>query len=399
MTQIFIVQHFKSKTAMTFSFLCRASKASKNGLCPIEFSININGERKYVTTNRKVKASSFNPRTQKVYNDNETNDYLAALRAKLYAQETEMLKRGIVITIDTFMDIYKNGFEENTITLLQLFKKHNEQFEKKIKSGVITDTTLYKYTVTMRYLSDYLKTLKKQDIMVKDITPMFIEDFFVFLRATQSNNTAIQKMKQLKKICRIAVEEGYIKASPFKTILKKEQKEVNPLTLEELRTIRNKQIKIERLARVRDLFVFECYTGLAFTDLENLTKDNFVVDSEGNEWIVKARQKTHIQSTIPLLPVAKEILMKYQDQLPSLTNQKYNSYLKELGDICGIDKSLHSHLARHTFATILLNSGVDMVSVSKILGHANSKITEQVYAKMLPKTIMSKVKGVQSIIV
>lgn len=384
---------------MTFSFLCRASKASKNGLCPIEFSININGERKYVTTNRKVKASSFNPRTQKVYNDNETNDYLAALRAKLYAQETEMLKRGIVITIDTFMDIYKNGFEENTITLLQLFKKHNEQFEKKIKSGVITDTTLYKYTVTMRYLSDYLKTLKKQDIMVKDITPMFIEDFFVFLRATQSNNTAIQKMKQLKKICRIAVEEGYIKASPFKTILKKEQKEVNPLTLEELRTIRNKQIKIERLARVRDLFVFECYTGLAFTDLENLTKDNFVVDSEGNEWIVKARQKTHIQSTIPLLPVAKEILMKYQDQLPSLTNQKYNSYLKELGDICGIDKSLHSHLARHTFATILLNSGVDMVSVSKILGHANSKITEQVYAKMLPKTIMSKVKGVQSIIV
>ena len=384
---------------MTFSFICRASKTSKNGLCPIEFSININGERKYVTTNRKVRPSSFNPRTQKVYNDNETNDYLAALRARLYAQETEMLKRGIVITIDTFMDIYKNGFEENTITLLQLFKRHNEQFEKKIKSGVITDTTLYKYTVTMRYLSDYLKTLKKQDIMVKDITPMFVEDFFVFLRATQSNNTAIQKMKQLKKICRIAVEEGYIKASPFRTILKKEQKEVNPLTLEELRTIRNKQIKIERLARVRDLFVFECYTGLAFTDLENLTKDNFVVDNEGNEWIVKARQKTHIQSTIPLLPVAKEILMKYQDQLPSLTNQKYNSYLKELGDICGIDKSLHSHLARHTFATILLNSGVDMVSVSKILGHANSKITEQVYAKMLPKTIMSKVKGVQSIIV
>ena len=133
--------------------------------------------------------------------------------------------------------------------------------------------------------------------------------------------------------------------------------------------------------------------------MANLAKENFVTDSEGNEWIVKTRQKTHIQSTIPLLPVAKEILLKYQDQLPTLTNQKYNGYLKEIGDICGISKSLHSHLARHTFATILLNSGVDMVSVSKILGHANSKITEQVYAKMLPKTIMSKVKDVQSIIV
>ena len=384
---------------MVVNFFCRPSKVKKNGKSPIELSVYINGSKRYFTLAREVKASDFNTTTQRVKNDTATNEYLEAIRAKCYAIETEMIKRGLYLTVDTFYEVYKNGFEENTITLLQLFKKHNEQFEKKIKSGVITDTTLYKYTVTMRYLSDYLKTLKKQDIMVKDITPMFIEDFFVFLRATQSNNTAIQKMKQLKKICRIAVEEGYIKASPFKTILKKEQKEVNPLTLEELRTIRNKQIKIERLARVRDLFVFECYTGLAFTDLDNLTKDNFVVDSEGNEWIVKARQKTHIQSTIPLLPVAKEILLKYQDQLPSLTNQKYNSYLKELGDICGINKSLHSHLARHTFATILLNSGVDMVSVSKILGHANSKITEQVYAKMLPKTIMSKVKGVQSIIV
>lgn len=384
---------------MQINFVCRLSKARKNGQSPLEMSIIINGERKVITLKRCANSANFDTKWQNVKGDTATNEYLEAIRAKCYAIETEMIKRGMELTIDSFYEVYQNGFQENSISILKLFQKHNEQFEKKIKSGVITDTTLYKYTVTMRYLSDYLKTLKKQDIMVKDITPMFIEDFFVFLRATQSNNTAIQKMKQLKKICRIAVEEGYIKASPFKTILKKEQKEVNPLTLEELRTIRNKQIHIERLARVRDLFVFECYTGLAFTDLENLTKDNFVVDSEGNEWIVKARQKTHIQSTIPLLPVAKEILLKYQDQLPSLTNQKYNSYLKELGDICGIDKSLHSHLARHTFATILLNSGVDMVSVSKILGHANSKITEQVYAKMLPKTIMSKVKGVQSIIV
>lgn len=384
---------------MLINFVCRPSKARKNGKSPLEMSITINGHRKCISLDRNVNAYNFDSKRQRVRNDNAVNEYLEAIRAKCYSIETEMLKTGMTLNVDTFCEVYKNGFASNTITILQLFEKHNEQFARKMNKGIIGKSSLEKYNVTMRYLSDFLRTLKKEDIVVKSITPMFIEDFFVFLLSTMSNNTAIQKMKQLKKILRMAVEEGYIKASPFKITLKKEQKEVCPLTLEELRTIRNKQITIERLARVRDMFVFECYTGLAFTDLTNLTKENFVTDSEGNEWIVKARQKTHIQSTIPLLPVAKEILLKYQDQLPTLTNQKYNSYLKELGDICGISKSLHSHLARHTFATILLNSGVDMVSVSKILGHANSKITEQVYAKMLPKTIMSKVKGVQSIIV
>ena len=143
------------------------------------------------------------------------------------------------------------------------------------------------------------------------------------------------------------------------------------------------------------MFVFECYTGLAFTDMHTLEKTDIITDANGKEWIIKRRQKTQIVSSIPLLPVAKEILVKYDWQLPRLCNQKFNGYLKEIGDLCGIEKSLHSHLARHTFATLLLNSGVDMVTVSKILGHANSRITEKVYAKMLPETIYTKVEDVQ----
>lgn len=285
---------------MTLSFLCRASKTGKDGKSPIEFSLCINGKRKYVTNDRKVKASSFNLRTQKVYNDKATNDYLDALRAKLFTQETEMIKNGMEVTIDTFMDIYRFGFTSNTITILQLFREHNKQFEKKLSCGVNTSTTLDKYVVTMDYLASFLKTLKKDDIMIKDITPMFVEEFFVYLLTSMSNNTAIQKMKQLKKILRIAVEEGYIKASPFKMTLKKEQKEVQPLTIEEVRRIRAKKIDVDRMAKVRVLFVFECYTGLAFTDLVNLTSDNIITDAQGNEWIVKSRQKTKIQSTIPL---------------------------------------------------------------------------------------------------
>ena len=384
---------------MVVNFVCRVSKAKKDGFSPLELSIIINGSRKYITLERNVKAANFDSKKQKVKGDAATNEYMVALKAKCYNIETEMMKNGMEITIDTFVDVYKNGFRANTITILQLFKEHNAQFEKKIARGIIANTTLDKYNVTMDYLAAYIKTLKKDDMMVKDITPMFVEEFFVYLLNSMSNNTAIQKMKQLKKILRMAVEEGYIKVSPFKMTLKKEQKEVDPLTLEEVRKIKNKKIGIERLAKVRDMFIFECYTGLAFTDMVNLRSENIVVDAEGNEWIIKSRQKTKIQSTIPLLPIAKEILMKYLDELPTLTNQKYNGYLKELGDICGIKKNLHSHLARHTFATILLNSGVDMVSVSKILGHANSRITEKVYVKMLPETIMKKVKGIQDIII
>ena len=384
---------------MVINFVCRASKAKKDGLSPLELSIIINGNRKYITLDRNVKAANFDSKKQKVKGDAAINEYMVALKAKCYGIETEMMKNGMDVTMASFVDVLKNGFKANTITILQLFREHNELFGKKIANGVVTGSTLEKYKVTMDYLAAYIKTLKKDDIMVKEITPMFIEDFFVYLVGLMSNNTAIQKMKHLKKILRMAVEEGYISVSPFKMTLKNEQKEVDPLTLDELRKIKNKKISVARLAKVRDMFIFECYTGLAFTDMVNLRSENIVVDPKGNEWIIKSRQKTKIQSTIPLLPIAKEIFVKYKEVLPTLTNQRYNGYLKELGDICGIKKNLHSHLARHTFATILLHSGVDMVSVSKILGHSNSRITEKVYAKMLPETIMKKVKGIEHIII
>lgn len=385
---------------MVINFICRSSKAGKDGLSPIELSIIINGQRKYITTDRRVKASSFNTKTQKVAKDKATNEYLEALRAKVYAQETEMIKNSIEVTMETFIDIYKNGFTSNTITILQLFKLHNDQFVTLVEKNLCAATTLDKYNVTKSYLESFIKEqLNKEDVLVKDITPKMVEDFFIYLLESMSNNTAVQKMKQLKKVLKMAVEEGYIKVSPFKMTLKKEDVEVDPLTLPELRKIRSKKITIERLARVRDMFVFECYTGLAFTDMANLTQDNFVTDANGAEWIIKSRQKTKIKSTIPLLAPAKEVYLKYQGELPTLTNQKYNSYLKELADICGIEKNLHSHLARHTFATTLLNNGVDMVSVSKVLGHANSRITEKVYAKMLPDTILSKVHNVASKII
>ena len=200
--------------------------------------------------------------------------------------------------METFIDIYKNGFTSNTITILQLFKLHNDQFVTLVEKNLCAATTLDKYNVTKSYLESFIKEqLNKEDVLVKDITPKMVEDFFIYLLESMSNNTAVQKMKQLKKVLKMAVEEGYIKVSPFKMTLKKEDVEVDPLTLPELRKIRSKKITIERLARVRDMFVFECYTGLAFTDMANLTQDNFVTDANGAEWIIKSRQKTKIKGS------------------------------------------------------------------------------------------------------
>lgn len=380
---------------MKVNFVVRRTKKKVDGTVPIEMTICVKGKRRYVSTGREVKPSDFNSKTQTVKSDKELNEFLKALKARLYAIETTLMSKDVNVSIDTVLDVFRNGEQERTMTFLQLFEIHNGNVGKRVKQKLITPTTLSKYEVTKDYLARYIKTeLKKDDILIKDITPSFIDNLFVFLLGFMSNNTAIQKMKQVKRVIRFAVDEGYIKVSPYKITLKKEKKEVQPLTIKEVNAIRKKKIDIERLAKIRDLFIFECYTGLAFTDLMSLNDNDFHVDESGHKWIIKKRHKTNVVATIPLLPIALEILDKYNNKLPHMSNVKYNAYLKEIGDICGIKKNLHSHLARHTWATILLNAGMDMVSVSKCLGHSNSKITESTYAKILPDKLFEKIKKV-----
>ena len=380
---------------MKVNFVVRRTKKKVDGCVPIEMTICVKGKRQYVSTGRSVLPSKFSPKTQTVKGDKELNEFLKAMKARLYAIETTLLTKGITVTLDTILDVLRNGEEEKTITFLQVFDMHIENVNKKVKRKLVTSTTLDKYEVTKGYISRFIKSeLKKDDVLMKDVSPSFVENLFIYLLKFMTNNTAVQKMKQVKSVMRFAVEEGYIKVSPFKIVLKKEKKEVVPLTIEEVNIIRKKKIDIARLAKIRDLFVFECYTGLAFSDLASLSQKDFHIDESGNKWIIKKRHKTNVVATIPLLPIAFEILERYNYKLPCLTNVKYNAYLKEIGDICGIKKSLHSHLARHTWATILLNAGMDMVSVSKCLGHANSKITESTYAKVLPDKLFEKVKTV-----
>lgn len=380
---------------MYISFFCRPSKQLKNGLSPIEVSVTIGKERRVIRLPKYVRSEDFNVKKQRVKRNEVLNCYLDAVKIKFTQIETEMLKRNMPITSRTVIDVFQNGFADTNITFLSLFDKHNEDAKTRAKRGLISPVTYQKYLLTRKMFADFLRNkLNHGDILLVDITPTMIEQFYIYLNGLMAKNTAIHKMKIIKKILKIAIEEGYIRAMPFKIKLAKDTLQYTPLSLDELRTIRSRQFATGRMAQVRDVFIFACYSGLAFTDLKNLTKEDILTDEDGKEWIVKPRHKTKIISHIPLLPIAKEILKKYDYKLPVLTNQKYNSYLKELADVCGINKNLHSHLARHTFATILLNSGVDMVSVSKILGHSNSRITESTYAQMMPETIMKRVSEV-----
>ena len=376
---------------MTITFVCRSSKVSKkDGLTPLELYVIIDGKRRFVSLKRRIDHKLFNPKKQIVRGDTQTNKYIEAVRMKCYSLETEMLKRGLLLTVDTFVYAFKHGIRQNSISLYGLFDKFMEKQMEKKEVGLITQAIYVKYRCTIRYCKEAMQT----DKMLSELTTSDMEDIYKYMLRKMSNNSAICYMRKLKTILIYAIREGYISANPITFKFHKDKVEKDPLTLDEVRRIRTVKLGSKRIENIRDLFILQCYTGLAFRDMSCFSEKDIKIDKDGKEWIVKERIKTGITALIPILPVVKEILVKYNYHLPTLTNQKYNSYLKEIQDVCGIKKTLHSHLARHTCGTLLLNAGVDMLTVSKVLGHSSTKTTEAVYAKLLPETIMRRVEEV-----
>lgn len=375
---------------MKINFVCRKSKSGKDGLCPLELYVIIEKRRRYISLHRRIDPKLFVQKKQMVKGDNLTNDYIEAVRMKCYSLETEMLKRGLLLTTDTFCYAFKYGIKKNNISVYALFDEFLEKQEEKKKVGLITYAIYTKYKCTIRYCKEALKT----DKILNSLSTSDMEGIYTYMLGKMTNNSAICYMRKLKTILIYAIREGYISQNPITFKFHKDKVSKEPLTIEEVRRIRTKVLGSKSMENVRDLFIFQCYTGLAFKDMATLTQKDIKVDKDGKEWIVKERMKTGVTAFIPILPVVKEILEKHQYLLPTLSNQKYNSYLKEIQAVCGIQKTLHSHLARHTCGTLLLNAGVDMLTVSKVLGHSSTKITESVYAKLLPSTIMQRVEEV-----
>jgi site-specific recombinase XerD len=237
------------------------------------------------------------------------------------------------------------------------------------------------------------------DIDINRINHAFITDFEFYLKSVKKigNNTSVKYIKNFGKIIRICMANGWLDKNPLINY-KAKLKEVNRdfLTMDEVNLIGSKSFLSTRIELVRDIFVFSCFTGLAYVDVKRLTRNHINIGIDGGKWIFIEREKTKVRSAIPLLPRAQEILTKYENHpvvlntnvaLPILSNQKMNSYLKEIADVCGINKELTFHIARHTFATsVTLANGVPIESVSKMLGHSSIKMTQH-YAKVLDKKI------------
>lgn len=371
---------------MRVNFVCRASKARKTGLSPIELSIIINDKRAIITLDRQIPHTKFNSKSQSVKGDKAINEYLDTIKKKCYHIENELLKID-KLDIDTFVHSFKYGIPKREDTLLAIYDKHNDLYKENYLCGKVNETAYYKYVVNRNRVADYIKTLGKNDIKVKDITPSFCEGFQCFCLKSLRNNTTNKELKRLKRILEFAVKEGYLSVNPFRLMLKEEKLDYNVLSKEEIDHLLSITFEQPRLTEIRDIFVFQCYTGLSYSDLTTLTKTDIT-----NDVIIKRRQKTDVQYVIPVLPIAKEILEKYNYSLPIISNQKYNQWLKVLGELSGLKMNLHSHLARHTFATLLLNNGVDMKTISRTLGHSSMKITEKIYATMNNDTVVNNVR-------
>ena len=400
------------QTTFSLLYVIRKHRLLKNGEASIYLRITVNGEVADITTKRSVRPEMWDQRREcslgKLHRDKELNHYLETIKTRLYQIHREFEIDGKRITAKALRDSFY-GKDKDSKTLGDVYREHN----KKCRALIGIDysrSTVEKFDTSLSHLIEYIQyQYGKDDILLSELNGLFVTDFDFYLKTVRKcqNNSSIKHLKNLKKVVRIALANDWIpKKDPFFGIqFKHEETHVEFLTQEELERIMNKEFELPRLELVRDIFVFCSFTALAFIDVKNLTPDHLMKDNNGALWIRKPRQKTGNMSNIPVLSVTKELIDKYKEHpecikkgvlLPVLSNQKLNSYLKEIADLCGIKKKLTTHVARHTAATIVfLANNVSMENVAKILGHSSTKMTQH-YAKVLDRSILRDMQQVEA---
>ena len=389
------------KNTFSILFYPKRNDVDKRGKAPLYLRITVNGKRCEVSTQRKVDLSKWDSTKEilqgKTAATRELNVHLSNIRTKLFKLYDKLQEENRDITAALLKEAYI-GKKKPEKMLLELFQEHNDQVDKLVGKDFSAGTA-ERYRTAKKHVSDYIqREYKKNDISVKDVNHKFIKGFEYYLKTVRKcgHNTAIKYVVNFKKIIRIAYANDWIAKDPFvnwKVRLKKVEREF--LSQEEIQQLLDTEFHTPRLEHVRDIFVFCCFTGLAYADVKKLGRDDINKGIDGENWINTSRTKTKSKANIPILPTAQMILDKYEDSpylmndrvLPVLTNQKMNAYLKEIAHISGIIKNLTTHLARHTFATtVTLTNGVSIESVSKMLGHKNLRTTQH-YAKILNRRV------------
>ena len=393
------------KSTFKVLFYLKRNAIRKDGKMPIITRITVDGIIGQFNTKLEIQPSYWSVKTGKVIghpsDSKQHNAQLEEIKASLHSIYHELQRKDNYVTAEKVKNEFL-GISENHETLLSLFQKHNEDVKKLI--GISKSAGTYqKYEVTRRHLQKFMQ-IKYQisDISLKEIKHLFVTDFEIYLLTTAvcNTNTTAKFMQFFKRIILIARNNGLIATDPFANYkIRLINVDRGYLTQEDVEKILKKEFAIKRLELVRDIFIFSCFTGLSYIDVKNLTNKEIRTSFDNNLWIMTKRQKTKVDSNILLLDVPKMIIEKYKgksinDQvLPILSNQKMNAYLKEVGDLCEVDKELTFHLARHTFATtITLAKGVPIETVSKMLGHTNIRTT-QIYARITDSKISNDMQA------
>ena len=388
------------------TFYVRTNYQNKQGQSSIMTRISLNG--KYLSvgaTGVNVEVGKWNKEngrvkgySQQAKQINARLNEISTILSNIFSQH----EKDEHLSLDMIKSIYL-GKSRDLTSFLEYFDKFLDDLKVQIGKGK-TRATYQKYLVTRNHFADFLvENRGRKDIAPGELDQMMINDFDIYLRTKLSmrQNSASKTVRFLKTVVLWMIRCGAIERDPFTNYrLQWKQASRDFLSEEELTSIMEKKLVTPRLEAVRDIFIFSCFTGLAYIDIANLRESDIATKS-GKRWIVTSRHKTGVSCNIPLLEVPQKILQKYEGKdkkgrlLPILSNQKMNAYLKEIADVCGIEKNLTCHVARHTFATLMLSLGVSMESVSRMLGHTNIKTT-QIYARITNQKVSKDMKAISN---
>jgi len=398
------------ETSFGLNFFLKSSQKKSDSRF-IYLRVTVDGVPKETSTKRKWEASRWDNKTERAVGNKEDaktlNHFLDMMEMKINKFKTDLMYTEKTISAQRIID-FVLGRVTSKAMLLSEFKSHNDEMLALVPQDYALATHKRYETARFHAIAFVKYKYQAEDIEFRDLDYDFIINYELYLKTVKKcvNNSALKYIACMKKVINRAIDKSIITQDPFRAFKRRITKTVKrPLTASELRTLENVVITTPRLETVRDIFVFQCYTGLAYIDAYQLRKADIKTGIDGAQWIMSERQKTGNVTNVPLLPKALEIIEKYKNHplclsrdavLPVASNQKMNAYLKEIADLCRLDSELNTHKARRTFgSTVTLNNDIPIHVVKEMLGHQSIRQTES-YAITAEQTIGKEMKELGS---
>jgi len=381
--------------SLSVLFYTNKAKTNQKGYCSIYCRITINKRRKQFSTGNSINPKDWNSKKQlaesKQIDYKVLNGQLSLIKQKINNIYFKLQIENVTIKVDDIIDTFFQKPSKKEDSVISYLNKDLEKLKKLIGKD-LKQSTWNKFNYAYNDVASFIKfSFKKKDIPLNELNLNFLEGFEYYLKTEKNNKqvTLNKTIQRFRKPIKNAISEGYLDKDPFLMYkASRVKKEIVFLTNDELNKLESYLFEQIRLNQVRDLFVFCCYTGLAYNEMRNLKPENISIGFDKMEWIQMKREKTSKQIAVPILPKAKSILNKYGNTLPQFSNQKVNSYLKEIAAIVGINKNITHHIARKTFAsTVLLYNNVPMEIVSELLGHSNMTVTQESYGQIVREKV------------